>query len=473
MKTSKKVWIGSAAVAAVAVIVGFSIRAQRQDPVAVETGKVERRDELIARVSATGEIQPKNFVELQSEIAGVITELRVREGDRVAVGDILLRIDPIQTEAETRAQEALLEAALAEARGAQSQISVQRTNVGRDESDIRVAEAELERARQNLIVVQNNFDRKQQLFEDELIARDAYEAARNELAAARAALITAEARLQQSKAQLEVSQELLKQAQFNFETAQSRIKQQRALLERNRDLLSKTILRSPLAGVITQMNVEAGERAVPGTLNNPAATLMVIADLSEIEAELEVDETDIVDVEVGQPAIIKVDALPNRPLPGRVTEVGSSALTKSSQDEAKDFKVVVQLEDPPAQLRPGLSCTAEITTSIRRQALVIPIQALTVREFAVDEKGGLVRAAAKDVEGKDTALGSERKEFEGVFVVRQGKAEFVPAKTGITGDTLIEVTEGLEEGMTIVTGSYKTLRTLEDGDSIRIENEKG
>jgi HlyD family secretion protein len=218
------------------------------------------------------------------------------------------------------------------------------------------------------------------------------------------------------------------------------------------------------------MNVEVGERAVPGTLNNPAATLMVIADLSVIEAEVEVDETDIVDVALGQRAVVKVDALPDTPLEGSVTEIGNSAIQTVSQEEAKDFKVVIQLKSPPDSLRPGLSCTGEITTAVREDVLAVPMQALAVREFPVDESGALIKEKVGGVEEKDPE--QKREEFEGVFRVVDGKAEFVPIETGILGDTEIEVLSGLTEGAEIITGSFQTLRDLSDGDSVKAEQKR-
>ncbi|GAB4229707.1 MAG: efflux RND transporter periplasmic adaptor subunit [Acidobacteriota bacterium] len=474
MSGKKKLVIVLVGVGIVAAIVGFSLTARTKDATPVEVETLQRRPKLVAVVSATGEIQPKNYVELQAEISGVITELYVDEGDRVEKGDVLLRIDPVQTEAELRAQEAVLRATEAEARNQQAQISVQRTNVERDEANLRLAEVEVERARKSFAIAEATFARKQQLFEENLISRDSYELARNDLITAESALHSAEARLAQAKAQLAASRTVLEQAQAAYESALSRVAQQRSLLERTRDVFNKTVIRSPLTGVITQMNVEVGERAVPGTLNNPAATLMVIADLSVIEAELQVDETDIVDLALGQPAVIKVDALPNRPLEGVVTEIGNSAIQQAGTQQAKDFKVVVQLQDPPDSLRPGLSCTGEITTATRENVLAIPIQALTIREFPVDEAGNLVRPEKKSKSGSaaradEKAL--EKKEFEGVFRIEDGKAVFVPVQTGITGETLVEVLSGLEEGDTIVVGNYKTLRTLADGDPVKIEKQ--
>lgn len=483
MSTRKKIIIGVVVVAVLSAIVGYSVNQRRKDEVSVETAKVEKKDELIAIVTATGEIKPKEFVELQAEISGVITDLFVEEGDYVQKGDILLKIDPVQTRSDAKAQEAVLNSTLSEARSQKAQISVQETNVDRDASAIRAAEVEVNNAKQQYTLMKSIFERKQQLFEDNLISREIYESAKTDMITAESNLATAEVRLEQSKAQLAVTKMILEQTEIAYESALSRVDQQKAFLERSQDLLSKTIIRSPLTGVITQLNVEVGERAVPGTLNNPAATLMIIADLSVIEAEVEVDETDIVDLKLGQKAVVKVDALPDNPLDGLVTEIGNSAIVKAGSDqEAKDFKVVIQLSEPPSSLRPGLSCTGEITTAVRAEVLSIPIQALTIREFPIDDNGDLIRedkskdkdsgSNGSDEEAKEKK-NQKKKEFEGVFRVADGKAEFVPVESGIVGESDIEIITGLEEGQTIVTGSYKTLRTLGDGDAVKEEKEKG
>ncbi len=474
MKLKRKVIIAASAVGLLAVIVAVSVSARRGEAALVETESVSLAPELVARVTATGQIRPKEFVELQAEIAGVVTALHFKEGERVDRGDILLRIDPVQTESETRAQEAILEASLSESRNQFAQISVQESNVRRDQSAVAVAEAELDRAAQQLRLAQANFDRRQQLFEDNLVSRDIYDGAQNELINAEGALKTAQARLEQAEAQLRVSHVVLEQAALGHEAALSRVRQQQAMLRRSQDLLSKTVIRSPLSGVITQMHVEVGERAVPGTLNSPAATLMVIADLSVIEAEVEVDETDIVDVEVGQEAIVKVDALPNQELKGRVTEVGTSAIQRAAAQarEAREFKVVVQLENPPQGLRPGLSCTAEVTTATRRKVITVPIQALTIREFPVGPDGDLIKEAPRPDKERNREEQPERKEFEGVFVVEEGKVEFYPVETGIMGDTRVEILSGIKEGAVIVSGPYRTLRTLADGDAVKIDRER-
>ncbi len=481
MSKKKKIGIVIAAVIVLAGIIGFSLNARRKDETLVQLEKVDLRDKLIAKVSATGEIKPKEYVELQSEIAGVITQVYVKEGDVVEKGDILLRIDPIQTETESRAQASVLEISRSDALNQRAGIELQQTNLDRDRAAVRVSEAELNRAQKNLEIAQSTFTRKQDLYEDNLISKDVYDVAKADLITAQTSLISAEAHVEQAKAQLALSEVTLRQAKNSFQAAEHRVSQNSALFARTQDLLAKTVIRSPLSGVITKLNVETGERAVPGNLNNPSATLMEIADLSVIEAEVEVDETDIVNVALGQIAEVKVDALPDTPLKGRVTEVGNSAIAQTTgQQEAKDFKVVVQLDSPPRSLRPGLSCTAEVTTATRQKVIAIPLQALTVREFEIDDKGGMIKppppSTGKDKKDKKKVEAStakvqkrDKKEFQGVFVVKSGKAEFVQVTTGVTGDTDIEILSGLKPGTEIVTGSFKTLRTLKDGEAVKPE----
>ncbi len=467
MSTQKRVFILIAAVAILAAIVAFSANANRKSAVSVQIGRVEPAYQLIARVNASGEIKPKEYVELQAEISGVITELAVREGDFVSKGDVLLKIDPTQTEAQTRGQQALLEAAFMDAANANAQIALQQANVGREKANVRAADAEVLKATQAVELSNGNFIRKQELFEQNLISRDLYEAAKNDKVAARSNLISAQARVEQAKASLNVAHVVLQQAGLSHGAALSRVDQNQAALAQAQDSLSKTVIRSPLTGVITQLNVEVGERAVPGTLNNPAATIMVIADLSIIEAELEVNETDIVAVELNQSAVVNVDALPDEPLEGIVTEIGNSAIQKQSSQEAKEFKVAIRLAHPPSALRPGLSCTADITTATRKNVLTIPIQALVVREFAVDNAGNPIK---EEVETNGDP--ESREEFEGVFVVRERRVEFTPVKTGISSETRLQILSGVEEGSEIVTGSYKALRELKDGDFVKPQSGK-
>ncbi len=473
MKKKKLIIVVCVAVV-LAAIVGISIYTSRQKQVEVETVKAQVQEEMIAKVQATGEIKPKEYVEIQAEITGVITELFVEEGDQVEKGDILLKIDPMQMRTETLAQEAYLASTQADAQNQNGQIRIQESNLKRDEVTVESKKVEVANAQENLRLSQNAFDRRQQQFEDNLVSRDTYEAARKELIVAQGSLTSAEAQLNQAEAQLASSKVALEQARSSYESSLKRVDQQQALLDRQHDLLAKTTIRSPLTGIITKLNVEAGERAVPGTLNNPSATLMEIADLSIIEAEVEVDETDIVDLALNQKAEVTVDALRDTTLEGIVTEIGNSAI-ETTTEEAKDFKVVIQLTDPPEVLRPGLSCTGEITTSIRSNTISIPIKALTIREYPVDESGNLIRPEKdnKKDEKKDSPSADEakveKKEFEGVFKIVDGEALFTPVETGIISETLIEITSGLEAEEEIISGSFKVLRTLKDNDPVKKE----
>ena len=475
MSPKKRLIIAFSVLGVIAAIIAVSATQSRQARIQVQTGKVERLAELKATVSASGEIKPKEFVELQAEIVGVITELFVKEGDFVEKGDLLVRIDPTQSQAEARAQRAMLESSQFDASRQDQQIALQQVSLLREEANVRATQAEVERARQALELAKNDFARDQQLFEDNLISRGQYERARNEKVGANAALLSAHAREEQARASLGVAQVVLEQNRISYSSSLQRVEQNKAILSRVEDSLSKTNIRSPLTGVITQLNVEIGERAVPGTLNNPSATIMVIADLSVIEAEIEVDETDIIDVRLGQIAEITVDALPEQPLRGVVTEVGSSAIQKAGQSqEAKDFKVAIRLESPPSSLRPGLSCTADITTATRNEVLAIPIQALATREFEVDFEGNpIIQSDEERREARANGVEEDKepdlKDFMGVFVVESGRAQFRPASTGIAGATKIEVQSGLEAGQTIITGSYKALRTLRPGDRVDVQ----
>jgi HlyD family secretion protein len=280
-------------------------------------------------------------------------------------------------------------------------------------------------------------------------------------------LVQAQARIAQAKAQKE--------------SADRRVAQTRANLTRVSDVLQKTTYEAPFDGMITNLPVREGETVVIGIQNSPGSTLMSLADMSVITAEVQVDETDIVNVKLGQSAEVTIDAIPKKIFPGVVTEIGNNAIVRSTglatsqqttaSQEAKDFKVVVTLQNPPENLRPGLSATAKVTTATRSNAITIPIQALTVRRQAdlepkSNDKGSVEAAAPQKTASKD----KDKDEIQGVFVIRNHKAEFVPVSTGIAGTTDIEVLNGLKEGDEIVTGSYKVLRTLRPGASVKVDN---
>jgi HlyD family secretion protein len=453
MTTKKKILIAVLVVVVISSSVGYSIFARNRGVIGVQSGRVVRQD-LTQTVSANGEIKPKKYVNVSSNMMGRIVHMPVKEGDRVRNRDLLVQLESIQTEADVAAAEASLDAAQAEVEGMSASIRSADATVASSKADITRSEADLVRARQA-------FDRSEQMNKEGLIAKDAFEKAKADYDIAQAALNSAKARLAQAEAQ---SAQVLKQRDSTI----THIAQQRAGLTRARDQFSKTTIRSTLDGIITYLPVNEGEIAIVGVQNQAGTVLMTIADMSVITAEVKVDETDIVNVKLGQEARIKVDALGDKILMGHVSEVGNSALTRSSgtttttsgtSQEAKDFKVVVTLDDPPQELRPGLSTTATIVTATRQHVLTVPIQALTIREFDADA----------DAIKNDPTKNKKKVEKEGVFTLKNGIALFRQVKTGITGTTDIEILDGVAENDDIVSGPYQVLRTLKDNTRIKIE----
>jgi HlyD family secretion protein len=448
-KNWKKIGLIGGAVVVLLAIVGFTVLQSHKGVVAVQTGKVVRED-LTSVVTASGEIKPKVYVNIGANAFAKITHLYVKEGDQVKEGQLLAVLDNIQSSADVAAMDSALVASRADAAAAQAAVNT-------SAADLNQAKAEHERARLD-------FERNKALYEQQLIAKSDYDTKKAAWDTAQAQLGQAEAKLAQSKA--------------NLNSFQVRISQNAANLRRASDVLSKTEYRAPFNGVITNLPVREGETVVVGIQNAPGSTLMTIADTSIITAEVKVDESDIVNVQIGQPAEISVDAIPKQKFKGVVSEIGrnavlrstgvSTAQTVTSGQEAKDFKVVVALQNPPPNLLPGLSATARITTAKRGGVLAIPIQALTIRtrgDLAQDGKNkkGSVQAAAP-------ATSDSKEELQGVFVLRDKDAVFVPVATGISGTTDIEVLSGLKDGDEIVTGSYKVLRTLRNGASVKVDN---
>ena len=476
MKKGKKIWILAGGAVLLAIIVLVSIRSNRKNTIAVQTANVQRKEVLISKVTASGEIRAKEFVDLQSEISGIITDLPVREGAAVKKGDILLKIDPIQTAADQNGRRASYDAAMAEARSQDFLVMNAEANLMRDESTLMSARAELNQAENDFARGQRSFSRQQQLHEDGLIPREDYEKAQNDFKAVQARLDVAKAKVTQYETQIRVATNTIEQNKTSAAASKSRAKASAAELTRADAELRKTILYSPLDGVITQLKVEKGERAQPGIMSNPEATLMTIANLSVIQAELKVDETDVVNLSMGDKTYVKVDALPDSVFEGEVTEIGNSPISAStSSQEAKDFKVIVTLKNPSPRLRPGMSCTGDITTDTRNNALVIPIQALTIRDVEVDKDGkynepDLQKVGKQPVARADSGKDIKKKELEGVFVINENNvARFRPIKTGITGESEIEVLDNLKEGNVIVSGSFQTLRTIKDGAAVKVE----
>jgi HlyD family secretion protein len=478
MSKKKKIIIACAAVALLAVIVVVSVKSSSKSTVFVQTSKVQRKEILTSKVNASGSIRAKESVDVQSEIAGIITNIAVQEGDAVKKGQILLKIDPIQTEADRNARRANYDLSIADTRNQQIVITNAENDLARMEASLKSSRADLDRAESNLARVQSSFLRKQQLNEDGLLSREEYEIAQNDLKLAKSQVESAKAAAAQTELSVKVSKNNIEQRKIDLESSHLRVKQAEANLTSADDQLKKTTIPSPLSGVVTNLAVEAGERAQPGIMSNPQATLMTIADLSVIQAELKVDETDIVNLSLGDKAQIKVDALPNEVFDGEVTEIGNSPIQSSSTtQEAKDFKVVVTLKIPSSKIRPGMSCTGDIITDTKQNVLVMPIQALTVRDVEVDKDGKYHTPDLSKKKANPGALAAfkaeknKKKELEGVFVIdKDNMARFRVIKTGITGESEIEVLENLKEGDEIVSGSFQTLRTIKDGTAVKIDN---
>jgi HlyD family secretion protein len=451
MKTWKKIAIGAGALVVVSAIVGFTVYQSHKNVVTVQTGKAQRMD-LVAVVSASGEIRPKTYVNIGANAFGKIIRLYVKEGDRVKQGQMLAQLENVQSAADMDAMQASLEAARTDAVAAEAALNTSAADLNRAKSDAERSDLDWTRA--------------QGLYKDALIAKSDYDMQKANHQTAVAGLAQAEARVAQAKAQKD--------------SADRRIAQAGANLTHAADVLKKTTYQAPYDGVITNLPVREGETVVMGIQNAPGSTLMTLADMSVITAEVKVDETDIVNVQMGQTAQVTIDAIPKKTFKAVVTQIGDNAIVRSTgvstsqqastSQEAKDFKVVVTLVDPPDDLRPGLSTTAKITTATRGNTLTIPIQALTVRRQSdlvpKDEKGSVQAASPQTDASKD----KDKQEIQGVFILRNHKAEFVPVDTGIAGTTDIEVIKGLKEGDEIVTGSYKVLRTLRPGSSVKVDN---
>jgi HlyD family secretion protein len=453
MKTWQKIGIAAGGVVLLGGIAWYSIYKSNQDVVSVQSGRVVRED-LTSIVTASGEIRPKNYTNVLGEGMGKITDIAVGEGDHVKKGDVLLHLDNIQPGADVEAQQASIDAAIAAMKGAAANYDAAIATLAQRQSDLDKAKLD--------------WQRSQQLFKGQLISKQDYDASKATYDGAVAALDAAQAQLESSRAARD-------QARFTLGQA-------RAVLAHQEDVLRKTTYRSPIDGTVSYIAVRVGENVVPGIQNASGSFLMTISDMSVVTAEVKVDETDITSVKNGQTADVAIDAIPDRVFKGHVTEVGELAILRTSGEaamtettantqEARDFKVVITLDDPPSSLRPGLSLTAKIQTARRQNALTIPIQALAERtQKELDDAKHPATASVTLAASRNDADSPDKKEIQGVFVVRAGRAEFVPIHTGITGVTDIEVTGGVQEGDTIVTGTFKALRSLKPGARVKIDN---
>ncbi len=394
----RKAVIISAVCLLIAVIVVANLTSKREKSVKVTIEKASPHD-LTSIISASGEVRPKKSINISANVPGRIIKIGVLEGQMVKAGEFLLKLDSTQYEANAERDKALIQAY---------------------RSQLIQSEARMKREK-------NNYDRQKQLFDSQLISQE---------------------QLETAKAEFDISG-------AEVQAIHHQIEQAEASLKSTLDGLSKTVFNSPIDGIITSLRVEEGEVAIIGTMNNPGTVLMTIADLSEMEVEVEVDETDVVGVRLGQGADVKVDALPDRVLKGTVTEIGSSAIARltTSQEESRDFQVTITLSDPPITLKPGLSASADIITAEKKGVLAVPISALVVRE-----------------KGSDDPSQKEKVEEEGVYVLENGRAKFLPVSKGIMGGLLIEISAGLQEGREVIVGPYNSLRELKDGVLIKTES---
>jgi HlyD family secretion protein len=446
----KKILLIVLAILVVAGLVTFMVIKQQSGYTKVLTAKLVRQD-LATIVSGTGQIKPKTYVNLGATAMGRVTHLYVKEGDKVKKGETVASIENVQQEASVAGQQAAISAA--------------KTDIASYVAAEKTAEANLEHAKADLEQKKLDWDRAQGLYKAGIMAKQDYDAKK-------AAYDTDMASVSQAVAQLN-------QAKAQTDSQRGHMQTQQATLRANEDLLNRTIAIAPFDGIVTNEPIREGETVVEGIQNAQGSTLMTLADMSVITAEVKVDETDIVNIKAGQPADVTVDALPGKVFKGHVTLVGDQAILRSTgiatsqsttgTEEAKDFKVVITLDSPSDDLRPGLSTTAKITTAQKPSVLALPIQALTMHSPETPNAGsGKVEAATS---------GKPAKEQQGVYVIDKDahgklRAKFVPVTTGITGATDIEVLTGLQQGQEIVTGPYKTLRGLKDGALVKRDTVK-
>jgi HlyD family secretion protein len=458
MKTWQKVGIGIGVAVVLGGIVLFSVNQANKGVVTVQTAKVASQETLISQVTASGEIKPTTYTNVTAQGFGRITSIVVREGDHIKKGDVLLTQENIQANADVQAQGAAITSAESAVQAA--------------EASYKAAQADLLQQQANLERAKLDWDRGQGLYKDGLIPKQDFDQRKTAYDAQVAAVDSSKARVLSLRASLE--------------QMRAQLSQSRAVLVRTKDVLRKTTYTSPINGIVSYLPERVGDYVVPGIQNSNGSFLMTLSDMSTVTAEVKVDETDIVSVRIGQDADVTIDAVPGKVFKGKVTEIGSQAVLRTSglattqsttsNQEAKDFKVVVTLTNPPENLRPGLSTTAKIKTAEKKNVLAIPIQALAVRT-----RKDIEEAAKKNKKGTGSSVtlaappppapGDPKKdEIQGVFVVNGKRAVFRPVETGITGVTDIEIIKGLQAGDEIVTGSYKALRTLKPEASVKVDN---
>src|SRR5438270_9314099 len=448
---AKKIAIVVGVVILLGAIVGFTVNQSQKNVVTVQTGKVYKQD-IASVVTASGQIKPKTIVNVGANAMGRIVRLFVKEGEAVKKNQVLAQLENVQSAADVAMTRASL--------------SSSQTDAVAAEAALNTAQAQLKSSTADLARAKLDYDRAQNLYKDKLISKADFDTKQAAYEVADAVHAQDIARVAQSKAQVD--------------SAQGRVGQAKAQLTRVSDVLSKTTYTAPFDGTVTNVPVHEGETVVMGIQNSPGSTLMTVADMSIITAEVQVDETDIVNVKLDQAAEVTIDAIPNQTFKGKVTEIGDNAIIRSTGvstsqslsggQEAKDFKVVITLLDPPPNLRPGLSATAKITTGTAHDALAIPIQALTMRDKNDLDAQKNPGKSAKSAPQAATSAKKENTDIQGVFVINNKKAEFRQVETGLTGTTEIEVKNGLKPGDEIITGSYKVLKTIRNGAGVKVDN---
>jgi HlyD family secretion protein len=496
LSRKKKIIIGASALVVLILVVVISIAAGRKDEPEVTTVKVENRPELRSTVTASGEIRPIQFINLTSEVQGRIEEIYVKEGDQVTQGQPLVRLDPTQLESNQQAQLAAAQASLNDVQNAranvvqtQQALGASEVNVSQTRQQLISTQTSVDRAQVDLNTAQRELKRTTELVENGVASKSDYDAARDRYEQAAVAVRTAKANLDVQKeaineaiARLNQQKAVVKQAELSVRSSESRANQQQAFLRGQSSQLSKSTQRAPLTGVIADIPSKVGTFAVAGLSTTP---LLTIADMSTINVEVKVDETEISHVEVGHPAKIKVDAFADKEIQGTVTQktplaVGKSATTGGLSNninvqEAKEFRVVIQLKDVPDDvrngLRPGMSATANITTKVKNNVLAVPLQAIV--EKPVTPPTGTASPSPSAGGASPAAWSGEKpKDLKGVYVLDGNKVKFVQTETGITGESDIEVISGIQQNMEVITGPSRVLKNLKEGQTVKRQIKK-
>lgn len=475
---NKKIIIGSVVLIVLAGIIIASVFARRGDLPEVQVAKVEKRAVLESKVTANGEVRPIQFINLTAEVSGRVTDVYVKEGDVVKKGKPLLRVDPTQLANATSVQEAAMRAAQADVQNQMAAITTAENAINTARASLNTSQADLDRAKVERNNAEIELKRATDLLESGINSRSNYDTAKMRFDSAVASVNAAKARVEQAQAQITDAEIRVKQAKASLDSSNARVAQQKASLAQQTDLLSKTTQYATIDGVVGGPIVQVGTYALS---NFSSTALMIIADMSTINVEVKVDETDIANVTKGQKAKVKVDALGEKEIEGEVVEIAQTAVTRSGQtiaqtatsgsQEAKDFKVVIRLvnmsEDVRDRLRPGMSATTVITTDRRENVVAVPLQALIERD-PQQLKGGPTPSSSP-TQGQ-TQSAKDKKPIKGLFAVENNKTVFVPVETGITGENDIEIKSGLKEGQEIVIGPYRQLRTLKPDQAIKRED---